>query len=218
MTDLRELRSYDRYLPVDRILGSFGAGEVIVIDLSRDGAQIEHSVPVRVATVGRFWFKHAHVTVSAQALSVWSKLARQRTTEGKPIFRSGLRIEDGVDEFGRALVELTDHNLVYRDAKTLQRKRKLRENQSHRLTPIERMQAPILPDQALLVEHVRQRLKSNPGDLEKWTRHAQQAVREASPLAAAEMTRYPEEVLTIWEYLERSVPLWIIARVLAGRG
>jgi hypothetical protein len=214
MTDLEELRGYERFILTEEVMGSFGATAVCVVDLGREGAQIQHAQPLRVGTVARFWFRHGPVTVSSQALAVWSKLARQKSTEGKPVFRTGLRIEEETHDFSRCVTELVDRRLVHRDAQTLKRQRMIRANRAKVTTTPMPMKAIITPDQELLVRHVSDRLYANPSEAEKWAARAHNAVREASPALATELAKYPEHVIAVWEYLERTVPIWLIVRVL----
>lgn len=218
MTDVHELRSYERYVLDDPLIGSFGSAEVHVIDLGEQGAQIEHALPLRVATVARFWFKRAHIAVSVQALVVWSRLSKHKAPDGKLLYRTGLRVEEGAEDFASAIAQLSEKDLIHRDAESLERKRKQREERAmaKNASPTMRMirtDTDVPPDQALLIEHARERLRSNPDEAQKWYSRAYFAIRQGQTPLAAELTNYREDVLAVWEYLERSVPLTVIARV-----
>jgi hypothetical protein len=218
MSDLRELRSYERYVMSERLAGSFASAEVLVIDIGEQGAQIEHAQPLRIATVARLWFKRGDVAVSAQALVVWSRLSKTPNAQGKLLYRSGLRIEEGAAEFAMAIQQMLERGIVQRDAESLERKRRLREERDLAKTTgpsvrVIRVDDSLPADQVLLIEHARERLRSNPEEAQKWYSRAYFAIRQGQTPLAAELTRYREDVLAVWEYLERSVPVSAIARV-----
>ena len=75
----------------------------------------------------------------------------------------------------------------------------------------------ISPDQVLLIQHAREKLKENFDEAQKWYSRAYFALRDSRLGNAAELMRYPEDVLAVWEYLERSVPLSTIKRVFDQR-
>lgn len=218
-----ELRSYERYVLKQPLIGSYGSVEATVVDLGEQGAQIEHGQPLRVATVARFWFKRGAVGVSVQALVVWSRLSRHKSNDGKLLYRTGLRVEEGAEDFAKAIALLAEKDLIHRDSESLERKRRQREDRdlaksaspTMRKVPMANTDVP--PDQALLVEHARERLKANPDEAQKWYSRAYFAIRQGQTPLAAELTRYREDVLAVWEYLERSVPLSVISRVFENR-
>jgi hypothetical protein len=223
MSDQSELRSYERYVLSEALTGSFGSAEVRIIDLGEQGAQIEHALPLRVATVARFWFKRGEVAVSVQALVVWSRLSKHKSADGKLLYRTGLRVEEGAEDFSKSVAVLAEKNLIHRDSQSLERKRKLREERemAKSASPTMRrvpMVTDVPPDQALLIEHARERLKANPDEAQKWYSRAYFAIRQGQTPLAAELTRYREDVLAVWEYLERSVPLSVISRVFEKKG
>lgn len=218
MTEIHELRSYERYVAKERLIGSFGSAEVTVIDIAEQGAQIEHAQPLRVATTARFWFKRGNVGVSAQALVVWSRLSKHKSTDGKLLYRTGLRIEEGAQDFAASVEVLAERGVIHRDSESLERKRKLREERAmaKSATPQMRMvrtDEDVPSHQVLLISHARERLKANPDEAQKWYSRAYFAIRQGQTPLAAEMAKYREDILAVWEYLERSIPLAIIAKV-----
>ena len=74
-------------------------------------------------------------------------------------------------------------------------------------------ESDISPDQVLLIQHARARLKENFDEAHKWYSRAYFALRDGRTASSAELMKYPEDVLAVWEYLERSVPLATIKRV-----
>jgi len=204
--DVRELRTADRYIIMEKLSGSFGSAPVILIDLGEQGVQIEHSQPLRLATKGRLWFKRGDVSVSLHAFVVWSKLSGKH-------YRSGLRIDEGAQDFISAMQMLATHGVIKRDDDSLNRKRKRIEEKEQQKAGKPTMkfiqtESDISPDQVLLIQHARERLKENFDEAQKWFSRAYFALR-----ASSDATRYPEDVMAVWEYLERSVPLAVIKRV-----
>ena len=205
--DVKDLRSVDRYILKEKLTGSFGSAPVVLIDLGEQGVQIEHTQPLRLATTGRLWFKRGEVSVSLHAFVVWSKLS------GKS-YRSGLRIDEPNTHFLAMMQTLALHGVIVKDDDSLNRKRKNLEarEQEKSVKPTMKVvptEPDVSPDQVLLIQHARRRLKENFDEAQKWYSRAYFALRNTS----SDPTRYPEDVLAVWEYLERSVPLAIIQRV-----
>jgi len=70
----------------------------------------------------------------------------------------------------------------------------------------------IPPDQVMLIQHARERLRSHPDEALKWYNRAKYALVE-DDTAIGESLRHRDDVLAVWEYLERSVPIETIASV-----
>ncbi|HEY8182589.1 MAG TPA: PilZ domain-containing protein [Thermoanaerobaculia bacterium] len=219
--DVRDLRGRERYRVKQRLVGSFGAGEVTLVDVAEEGAQIEHAQPLRLASKGRLWFKRADVSASLHAFVVWSRLSKTPNEVGKYLYRSGLRFDEGAASFLQAMQMLADQGVIERDDESLNRKKKRAEEikQDRLGKPIVRMVGTeeISPDQVLLIQHAREKLKENFDEAQKWYSRAYFALRDSRLGNAAELMRYPEDVLAVWEYLERSVPLSTIKRVFDQR-
>ena len=204
--NVEDLRSSDRYILTEKLAGSFGSVQVVLIDIGEQGVQIEHAQPLRLATTGRLWFKHAGVSVSLHAFVVWSKLSGRQ-------YRSGLRIDEAAAEFVSTLETLEEHGIIRKDDDSLNRKRQRIEEREKAKSgqPVMKhvpQEPDISPDQVLLIQHARKRLKDNFDEAQKWYSRAYFSLR-----TTGEATKYPEDVLAVWEYLERSVPLPIIKRV-----
>lgn len=220
--DVRNLRGRERYRVKQRFGGSFGAAQVTLIDVAEEGAQIEHAQPLRLASKGRFWFKRAEVSASLHAFVVWSRLSKTPNEAGKYLYRSGLRFDEGAGNFLEAMQMLADQGVIERDDDSLNRKKQRAEDikQERAGKPIVRMvgsESDISPDQVLLIQHARARLKENFDEAQKWYSRAYFALRDGRTSNTAELMRYPEDVLAVWEYLERSVPLSTIKRVFDQR-
>jgi tetratricopeptide (TPR) repeat protein len=218
--DIKDLRSGDRYFVTERLTGSFGAVEATIINMAEQGAQVEHSQPLRLGTKARLWFKRGDVASSVQAISVWSRLSKTPNEYGKYLYRSGLRIEEGAEDWVSAMQALADANLLKRDSDSLERKRKRLEQRAEVKSGQPTMKfVPAEPDitaeQELLIQHARKRLGDNFDEAQKWYSRAYFALKQGRTPLAAEIMGYPEDVLAVWEYLERSIPLSTIAKVFA---
>jgi hypothetical protein len=70
----------------------------------------------------------------------------------------------------------------------------------------------IPPDQVLLVQHARERLRANPVEALKWYNRAKFALSQGgNPITDPIPNR--EDVLAVWEYLERTIDLNTIVQV-----
>ncbi|SRR5712691_11375500 len=215
---IQDLRGSERYVVTEALSGSFGSAQVTLVDVAEQGAQIEHPQPLRLATKGRLWFKRGEVSVSLHAFVVWSRLSKTPNDHGKYLYRSGLRIDEGAAEFLSAMQMLAEHGAIRKDTDSLERKRKRHEQREQervgksvmKYVPTE---SDISPDQVLLIQHARERLKENFDEAQKLFSRAYFALRDSRTGMGTELTKYPEDVLAVWEYLERSVPLSTIKRV-----
>lgn len=212
--DLRDLRSADRFVADERLTGTFGAATITIVDLADQGAQIEHTQPLRLGSKGRFHFKGSDIAVNAQALVVWSHLSKRPSSDGRLLYRSGLRIEDDVEDFGDALRKLVRGGIVHRDVGALDRKRKrIAEKEQEKWgKPVMKMlhsENEVPADQALLIQHARERLRLHPDEALKWYNRAKYALADDK----IDAIHYREDVLAVWEYLERSVDLSTIVKV-----
>jgi hypothetical protein len=216
MSDIKDQRTIERYVVAEPLLGSFGAAGISVLDIAEQGVQIEHAQPLRLGARGRLWFKRGDVAASVHAIVIWSRLSDKPNADGKLLYRSGLRVEDSEESFAPAIQALADHSVIRRDTESLERKRRkfVEREQVKSLKPSVKMlkTEEIPPDQALLIQHARERLQNDPNEARKWYNRARYAIVESAAPIAAEI-RGREDVLAVWEYLERSVPLSTIVRV-----
>jgi hypothetical protein len=214
--DLRDSRTIERYVVAEPLFGSFGAVGISIVDVAESGAQIEHAQPLRLGGRARLWFKRGDIAASVHAIVIWSRLSEKPNDEGKLLYRSGLRLEDDEQSFASAIQALADHGFLKRDTESLERKRRKFVEREHERTskPSVKMikTEDVSPDQALLIQHARERLQNDPEEARKWYNRARYAIVESSTPIAADI-RSREDVLAVWEYLERSVPLSTIVRV-----
>lgn len=217
--DVRELRAAERFASADPLAATFSGLTTGIVNLSLIGAQIEHTTPIRLGSVGRFMIRRGDVSIDVKAFLIWSRLSKTPDGEGRQVYRSGLRIESGNTEYALALHMLIKSGAVRREPDTLERKRqRLVQRMAEMSRPIYRAVVPdgpeISQDQMLLVQHARERLTANPDEAQKWYQRAKYAITHGTTNIEIEsITNYREEVLAVWEYLERSLDIRTIARV-----
>jgi hypothetical protein len=213
--DVKDLRAAERYVLVETLSGSFGATSVTLLNIGMQGVRVEHAQPLGINTKARLSFTHGEVAVNTQGIVRWSHLSRTPNGEGKLLYHSGVAFS-GDDELRRALRALAARGAIKLDADSMQRKRErlLQKAQERSGKPIMKMlrtDSDVPADQALLIQHARQRLAANPDEASKWYNRARFAITEDT--AAAELARHRQDVLAVWEYLERSVELAMIVKV-----
>jgi len=214
MAPISDYRSGDRYIATLPIPGSFGAAGISILNLSDQGACIEHAQPLRLAAQARLAFRFGSVVIGSSALVVWSHLSKTPDEKGKYLYHSGVRIEENIEAYAESVRELISQRVLLRDLDSLERKRKRerdRETEQKNRPIIKYIpQEEVPPDQALLIQHARERLRLNPDEARKWYQRAKFTGADEVP---TDLIRYREDVLAVWEYLERSVPLAHIVRV-----
>lgn len=217
--DVKELRSGERWLLDEPVVGSFGAVEVTIVNVTEQGVQLAHAQPVRLATRARLWFRRGTIVANAQGMIVWSHLSKTPNDQGRYLYQSGVRIESSADEFANTLMALSNHHLLRRDAGSLERKRQRQLERERAPRPTMKMlrtDSDIPSDQILLVQQARERLRTHPDEARKWYNRARYALDDADTPIASEI-RHRDDVLAAWEYLERTVPLVTIVRVFERR-
>jgi hypothetical protein len=215
---INDIRAAERFRTAEQLPGSFGSASVALIDVSACGAQIEHAQPLRLGTRGRFWFRRGQVGASVQALTVWSHLSRTPNAQGKYLYHSGLKLEALNSDYERALQELLEHGVITPDRDSLERKRKrdIERIAEARTRPVMKFLNPeidVPTDQQLLIEHARKRLLSNPEEAQRWRQRAKYAITQGTVNIATDSIRDRQDVLAVWEYLERSIEISTIITV-----
>jgi hypothetical protein len=207
--NIEELRAAERFAAVDVLTATFAGAVVTIVNLSTIGAQIEHSQPIRLGATGRFSIRRGDVSIDVPGSVTWSRLA------GGGSYRSGVRIEHGNADYALGLHMLIKGGAMRRDPDTLERKRRrLLERMAGQRSQFKPAtdNATISPDQILLVQHARERLLSEPEEAQRWYQRAKYAITHGASNVEIESIRNREEVLAVWEYLERSIDIATIAR------
>ncbi|HJQ38817.1 MAG TPA: hypothetical protein VKB93_16905 [Thermoanaerobaculia bacterium] len=204
--EVKELRSGQRYVPDTPLPASFGSAEVHIVNISSGGVQILHPLPQRVGSASRLFFRLGDVVVSTTGRMIWSHLSKS-PGGGKMTYQSGLRVED--PEFAAAVQALVTRGIVSPDGDSMERKRKRliekeKEKSDKHLVKALPSETTLPSEQMLLIQQVRERLRANPAE-------ASRLYEQARTADAA--TGVPQDVLAVWEYLERTISLAMITRV-----
>jgi hypothetical protein len=214
--EVSEARSEDRYRVQIRLEASFGSNEVVLVDVGEHGAQLQHPVPIKLGAIARLGFMLPASTqqVRVQGTIVWSRLATKADSAGRRNYFSGVRLDDPEETMKSVLARLNDANMLRLDNLSLDKKKKMQlEKEKARQQPGLKMvgQKPRIPDDViLLVRQTRNRLKDNPAESVKWYNRAKFSLDQSGV-----QIHQRDEVLAIWEYLERSVEIDIIARIIS---
>jgi hypothetical protein len=207
--EVKELRSGQRYVFDSPLTASFGSTEVQVVNISAGGLQVLHPLPQRVGSMARVWFRVADMVVSTSGRLIWSHLAKDPET-GKTTYRSGLRVED--PDFAQTVQQMVARRLVMLDSDTLEKKKqrliqKERErSDKHYLKALPTESVP--SEQLLLIQHARERLRTNAAEAQRFYERAKTADAAVG---------VPEDILAVWEYLERTIALATITKVFEGK-
>lgn len=213
MDTVEETRHRIRYLVRGTLRGFFGQVEMLVCDLSETGVQLEHAAPLRVGTRARGAIQQQGLSVPFFGTVTRSKLSTTPGPGGKLLYRSGIRFEDPDPNLLGLIHRLIGEGTLFEDPQSLERKRvKLLSRNAPKDRPAMRVLRPVLaipPDQLLLVRQARERLRANPEEARKWYNR----VRFIGTEHTASLVRSPfrEEILAVWEYLERSIEVTIVA-------
>lgn len=216
--DVKDLRATPRFLFNEALVGSFGSASVGIVDISEHGVQVEHAQPVRLGTRARLWFKRGEIAINVQGRVAWSHLSKTPNEKGKYLYRSGIKLDDAGPDYLAALQALADHNVIRRDEESLERKKKrlIEKEQAKTAKPTMKViphESDIPPDQLLLIQHARDRLKSNPEERAKYFHRAQFSIGQHGSVVATDSIRHREDVLAVWEYLDRTIDLSKIVKV-----
>lgn len=217
--DIVESRQEERYTLTSRVDGNLAGTEVALIDLGLHGVQLKHASPIKLGFSGKLAFKvpGSEERFELPAHVVWSRLATKVTATGERPYYTGIRLDDPDGKMASVIGRLLNMSIARPDKDSIDRKKKvLEDRQRSRQQPGIKFfgaRAPRVPDDViLLVRQTRQRLQANPAENVKWLNRAKFSFDEAGV-----QIHHREDVLAVWEYLERSIELDIIARVLDGK-
>lgn len=200
-----DLRLAARYIPRKEIGGMFRDVKCKVVQLSNDGMRIRHTERLRPGDEARLSvaLMSPPQSFAMRAEVVWTSIA-QRGDEPS-FYVSGLRITGSTDRL-TAMVDLLRHH------------HELHLEQPERPRVSKNMPRPVsgLPDEDVvaIIRAVR-RFTDDPVEANRWYTRARfaisdETVRKAAPRSARER----EEVVGVWEYLQRRVDLRAVAGVV----
>jgi hypothetical protein len=207
-----ELRAAPRYVVQVPIIGSFGAADITVIDFSAVGVQVRHYEPLKLGSESRLNVAvgAAQEKLSIRGKVVWSHLSKSPDGQGKHPYVSGLRILETDPAIYEFIERLVAHRAAVPDRESIDKKRKvLRDKAKERaarmaVKTINPMNAST--DEQLMIQHARERLLIHPDEAKKWYARAKFALSSEDQSKVAPL-HYREEVLAVWEFLERSIDI-----------
>ena len=199
-----EQRSATRYVPLRQLGGIFGDVKFVIMQLSATGLRIRHNEPLMPGDEGKLSFALLRParSVVVRARVVWTSIAKS----GDDRFSiSGLRILEHHDRVAAAIDSLRAANELQPERRGVLRRA------SDSLAVI----SGISDEEMALVTAAVQKFASDPVEASRWYSRARFALSDESVRRAApERPRDREEVLGIWEYLERQVEIGKIAGVV----
>jgi hypothetical protein len=215
-SDVLDSRGEERFVASHPIEGRFVRTDVTIWDLAESGLQMEPAEPLKIATKGLVGFRLDEMTVTVPGIVIWSHLSETTDAHGRLLYRSGVRLEADIELFASAINRLAGSGRIRRDTASLERKRKkhVDRDQELRERPVIQMIHAATgpsPDVVLLVQHARDRLRENANDAIKWYNRAKFSISEDS----FSHVHHREEVLAVWEYLERSIDIQTILDIFA---
>lgn len=217
--DVEDLRASTRYSVDGSLPASFGASAVSIVDLSQKGVQIRHAESIRLGSTGRFSIAlSANERIAIRGVIVWSHLSQIALKEGLPPYSSGARFDEADAELTRALVErlleLSYAVPIERSLESKRRSQQQKERGKRTVGTARRTYTTTIPsDQLLMINHARERLRTNPDEARKWYQRARYALKEDESRGTEAPRHYREDILAVWEYLGRTIDIALIARV-----
>ena len=193
-----------RFVPLRQLGGIFGDVKFSVLQLSATGLRIRHTEPLLPGDEAKLSFAmlRSARSVVVRARVVWTSIARAGETR---FSISGLRITEHADRLERAIEML-------KDAHELQPERRAH---SRRATDALSMLNGVSDEEMALVTGAVQRFASDPVEASRWYSRARFALSDENVRRIAPpRPRDREEVLGIWEYLERKVDIEKITGVM----
>lgn len=210
MSGLDRARRTVRFVSGDAVPGTFSTASatcaVTVRDLSVDGAQIEHSQPLRPAMQGRL----ATGDLDAAAVVIWTRMS----DPGR--YRSGLQLEARLETVAAVIRGLLARGAVRKVQDTAREREQARvERSMTRQRLVGMPQQDGLSAEAIrVIRSARQWLLANPDEAVKWHQRVRATADEDQLRIAAGGRLNREDVLAVWELLGRRCSVLDVVRAL----
>ncbi|HVT44257.1 MAG TPA: PilZ domain-containing protein [Thermoanaerobaculia bacterium] len=219
-TPLDPLRRSVRYLFTPPLVASRqGNGEAMLLDASASGLRAEGDKLFRPGTDETLTVELGEVCLSIIGSVVWCHAGTDpsrniRYTTGILVRRAGERLETLLHvlcETGAARIDLDG---PHRRLEML-RQRSL-DKATRRAPRVTRRMVP--NDDLLLIRQVRERLATNPDQAVQWFNRARFAMKDPEVLRFVNVeTPWRNEILAVWEYLDRSISLSTVMAAFRAR-
>jgi hypothetical protein len=204
-SDRPDLRAARRYVPRRQIDGILGDTKFTIVQISKTGLRIRHRGSLMPGDEMKLSFALLAParSVVLRARVVWTSLAKGAS---ETFSISGLKIIEHADRLERAI----DSLLASHD---LEPERRVRERRS--TSPITLMPDGVSDEEIAAVLGALQRFASDPVEANRWYSRARFALAdEKVRREAPQRPRDREEVLGLWEFLERQIEIPKIAGVV----
>jgi hypothetical protein len=210
---VRDLRQAPRYIPRRQIDGIFGDVKFSIVQISATGLRIRHEEPLGPGDEAKLSFALLKPQRSflVRARVVWTSVANYEGDDDRRFCISGLRITEHEDRIASAIEILRRGHDLQPDRRALPRPGSIGYVVGD-TAPLE----GISDDEVALVMKAATRFAADPLEASRWYGRArfsvaEEQVRRDAPAKPQER----EQVLGIWEYLERHVEIAKISGVLS---
>ena len=215
MSGLDQARTTARFISTDPVAATFNVASttlnVSVRDVSVIGAQIEHSQPIRPAATGKLTIGDLDV----QASVVWTRL----TEPGR--YRSGLKIDAPLEVVAAAIRDMLANGVVRKGEDTIRQRAQARIDREKRRallatggTNLKPITTDLTREDVAQIRDARRWMQSHPEDAIKWYYRARATATEDHLRIAGSGRTNREDVLAVWEYLERGFDLHDLVKAL----
>ncbi|HUR80700.1 MAG TPA: PilZ domain-containing protein [Thermoanaerobaculia bacterium] len=194
-----DLRIAPRYVPRRQFAGVFHGMPFTLMQLSTNGLRIRHDDTLRAGDVARLTLslqRPARI-FTMQARVVWTSIAQRG--DGPPYCISGVRVLDA-EPLQEAIQHLREARDLHAD-----------EGQRRRVQPL----GGLTDDEVAAIIRVVRRFNSDPAEASRWYARARLALSDETIRAVAPpRVRDREEVVGVWECLERKLDIAKVASVV----
>ncbi|HYO77006.1 MAG TPA: PilZ domain-containing protein, partial [Thermoanaerobaculia bacterium] len=202
--DFPNNRIATRYVPLRQLGGIFGETKFVVMQLSATGMRIRHNEPLMPGEEAKLSFalQRPARSVVVRARVVWTSLAKSGTER---FSISGLRITEHQDRVAAAIDSMRASNELQPERRTALRR------ESDTLSVLN----GISDEEMAMVTAAVQKFAGDPVEASRWYSRARFALSDENVRRVApERPRDREEVLGIWEYLDRQIDIGKIAGIV----
>jgi hypothetical protein len=207
-TDRIDYRVAPRYVPRRQIDGVFNSARFSIVQMSSSGLRVRHTEELIPGVEGKLSFALLNTaqSVVVRARVVWTSVARERDGDAPAFYISGMRVIEFGDRLARAIDILRSTHDLQPD-----RRKAPREQES----PVITMPSVNDDDVALVMKAV-ERFATDPVEASRWQARARFALSDPQVRRdAPAKPRERDEVLAIWEFLDRQLEVGKIVDVVS---
>jgi hypothetical protein len=202
-----DTRAAPRYIPRRQIDGVFNNVRFSIVQLSATGFRIRHNEELLPGDEARLSFAllNAAQSFAMRARVVWTSIAREREGDSRPFFISGLRVTEHADRLARAIEILRSAHELEPDRRAISR--------GSLNSPVP---ANASDEEVAMVMKAVQRFADDPLEASRWQARGRFALSDPDVRRyAPAKPRDREEVLAVWEFVERQIEVPKIIEVMA---